>query len=73
MSGPSVTEAAGITGRAVAYIQLRLHNGTTARLHVVHIGGQGFYALSILTSPVSAWTAYTTTGHPVASGTGTPG
>jgi hypothetical protein len=73
MSGPSVTEAAGITGRAVAYIQLRLRNGKTARLHVVHIGGQGFYALSVLTDPVAAWTAYATTGHPVASGTGTPG
>ena len=73
MSGPSVTEAAGITGRDVAYIQLRLRNGKTARLHVVHIGGQGFYALSVLTGPVAAWTAYATTGHPVASGTGTPG
>ncbi len=73
MSGPSVTEAAGITGRAVAYIHLRLRNGKTARLHVVHIGGQGFYALSVLTDPVATWTAYTTTGHPVASGTGTPG
>jgi hypothetical protein len=73
MSGPAVTEAAGITGRAVAYIQLRLRNGTTTRLHVLHIGAQGFYALSVLTGPVTTWTAYTTTGHPVASGTGTPG
>ena len=73
MSGPSVTEAAGITGRAVAYIQLRLRNGKTARLHVLHIGGQGFYALSVRHRPVATWTAYTATGHPVASGTGTPG
>ena len=73
MSGPAVTDAAGITGQAIAYIQLQLRNGTTTRLHVLHIGGQGFYALSVLTGPVTAWTAYTTTGHPVASGTGTPG
>jgi hypothetical protein len=65
----------------VAYIQprlpdgktARLRNGKTARLRVLHIGGQGFYALSVLTGPVTAWTAYTTTGHPVARGTGTPG
>ncbi len=73
MSGPTVTEAAGITGPAIAYIQLRLRNGKTTRLHVLHIGGQGFYALSVLTDPVATWTAYATTGHPVASGTGTPG
>jgi hypothetical protein len=72
MSGPSITEKAGITGRAVAYIQLRLRNGTTTRLHVLHIGGQGFYAMSIPTAIVR-WTAYTTTGHPIATGTGTPG
>ena len=73
MSGPSITERAGITGRAVAYIQLRLRNGKTARLHVLHIGGQGFYALSLPTGQVASWTAYTTTGHPIATGTGTPG
>jgi len=50
----------------VAYIQLRLRNGKTARLHVLHIGGQGFYALSVLTGPPASWTAYTTTGHPIA-------
>ena len=73
MSGPAINERAGVTGRAVAYIQLRLRNGKTARLHVRHIGGQGFYALSLVTGPVAAWTAYTTTGHQIASGTGTPG
>jgi hypothetical protein len=73
MSGPSITERAGITGRAVAYIQLRLRNGKTARLHVLHIGGRGFYALSLPTGQVASWTAYTTTGHPIATGTGTPG
>ena len=73
MSGPYISERAGITGRAVAYIQLRLRNGKTARLHVLHIGGQGFYALSVLTGPPASWTAYTTTGHPIATGTGTPG
>jgi hypothetical protein len=73
MSGPAINERAGVTGRAVAYIQLRLRNGKTARLHVLHIGGQGFYALSLLTDQVAAWTAYTTTRHPVASGTGPPG
>jgi len=73
MSGPGLTEAAGITGRAVAYIQLRLRNGKTARLHVLHIGGQGFYALSLLAGQVASWTAYTTTGHAIANGTGTPG
>jgi hypothetical protein len=73
MSGPTVTEAAGITGPAIAYIQLRLRNGKTARLHVLHLGGQGFYALPARTDPVATWTAYTTTGHRVASGTGTPG
>jgi hypothetical protein len=64
---------AGITGRAVAYIQLRLRNGNTARLTVVHVGGQGFYALSVLGEHVTSWTAYTAAGHPVASGTGPPG
>jgi hypothetical protein len=64
---------AGITGRAVAYIQLRLRNGNTARLRVVHVGGQGFYALSVLADHVTSWTAYTAAGHPVASGTGPPG
>jgi hypothetical protein len=64
---------AGITGRAVAYIQLRLRNGKTARLHVQHISGQGFYALSTAIDHVATWTAYTATGHPIASGTGTPG
>jgi hypothetical protein len=73
MSGPQINERAGITGRAVAYIQLRLRNGNTARLHVLHVGAQGFYALSLLTGQVARWTAYSTTGHPVASGTGTPG
>jgi hypothetical protein len=73
MSGPNISERAGITGRAVAYIQLRLRNGKTARLHVLHIGGQGFYALSVITGPPVIWTAYTTTGHPIATGTGTPG
>ena len=73
MSSPYLSERAGITGRAVAYIQLRLRNGKTARLHVLHIGGQGFYALSVLTGPPASWTAYTTTGHPIATGTGTPG
>ena len=72
MSGPYLTEEAGITGRAVAYIQLRLRNGKTARLHVLHIGGQGFYSLSTVTA-VTSWTAYTATGHPIATGTGTPG
>jgi len=71
-SGPYLTEVAGITGRAVAYIQLRLRNGKTARLRVLHIGGQGFYSVSIVT-PVTSWTAYTNTGHPIATGTGTPG
>lgn len=64
---------AGITGRAVAYIQLRLRNGLTATLRVVHVGGQGFYALSVLAEHVTRWTAYTAAGHPVASGTGPPG
>lgn len=73
MSSPSMGEAAGITGPAVAYLQLRLHSGKTTRLHVLHIGGQGFYALSVRTDPVARWTAYTTTGHAIASGTGTPG
>jgi hypothetical protein len=73
LSGPYSSDRAGITGRAVAYIQLRLRNGKTTRLHVLHIGGQGFYALSVLTDDVASWTAYTTTGHPIASGTGTPG
>jgi hypothetical protein len=73
MSGPYSSDRAGITGRAVAYIQLRLRNGKTARLHVLHIGGQGFYALSVLADNVASWTAYTTTGHPIATGTGTPG
>jgi hypothetical protein len=73
MSGPLITERAGITGRAVTYIQLWLRNGKTARLHVLHIGGQGFYALSVVAGQVAAWTAYTTTGRPVASGTGIPG
>ena len=72
MSGPQ-GERAGITGRAVAYIQLRLRNGTTARLHVLHIGGQGFYALSVAIDHVASWTAYTATGHAIASGAGTPG
>jgi hypothetical protein len=73
ISGPYTDDRAGITGRAVAYIQLRLHNGKTARLHVLHIGGQGFYALSVQADNVASWTAYTTTGHPIATGTGTPG
>jgi hypothetical protein len=64
---------AGITGRAVAYIRLRLRNGKTGRLKVVHVGGQGFYALSVLGEHVTSWTAYTAAGHPVASGTGPPG
>jgi hypothetical protein len=64
---------AGITGRAVAYIQLRLRNGKTARLHVLHIGSQGFYALSAAIDHVANWAAYTATGHAIASGTGTPG
>jgi hypothetical protein len=73
MTSPSMDEAAGITGSAVAYFQLRLRSGKTTRLHVLHIGGQGFYALSVLTDPVARWTAYTATGHAIASGTGTPG
>jgi hypothetical protein len=73
MTGPTIGERAGITGRAVAYIQLRLRNGKTTRLHVLHIGGQGFYALEIGTHQVASWTAYTATGHPIATGTGTPG
>jgi hypothetical protein len=73
MSGPYSSDRAGITGRAVAYIQLRLRNGKTTRLHVLHIGGQGFYALSIAIHQVATWTAYTTTGHPIATGTGVPG
>jgi hypothetical protein len=73
MSSPSMGEAAGITGSAVAYLQLWLRSGKTTRLHVLHIGGQGFYALPVLTDPVARWTAYTTTAHPIASGTGTPG
>jgi hypothetical protein len=72
MSGPMGLKA-GITGRAVAYIQLRLRNGKAARLHVLHIGGQGFYALSVAIDQVASWTAYTATGHAIASGTGTPG
>jgi hypothetical protein len=64
---------AGITGRAVAYIRLRLRNGKTGRLKVVHVGGQGFYALSVLAEHVTSWTAYTAAGHPVASGIGPPG
>jgi len=71
MSGQMVK--AGITGRAVAYIKLRLRNGKTARLHVLHIGAQGFYALSVAIDRVASWTAYTATGHAIASGTGTPG
>lgn len=73
MTGPSMDEAAGITASAVAYLQLRLHSGKTTRLRVLHIGGQGFYALSVLTDPVARWTAYTAAGHAIASGTGTPG
>ena len=72
MSGPMGLKA-GITGRAVAYIQLRLRNGKTARLHVLHIGSQGFYALSVAIDHVASWIAYTATGHAIASGTGTPG
>lgn len=72
MSAPMGLKA-GITGRAVAYIQLRLRTGKTTRLHVLHIGGQGFYALSAAIDQVATWTAYTATGHPIASGTGTPG
>jgi hypothetical protein len=64
---------AGITGRAVASIQLRLRNGKTDRLKVVHVGGQGFYALSVLSDHVTSWTAYTAAGHAVNSGTGPPG
>jgi len=66
---------AGITGAAVAYIKLRLRNGKTARLPVTYVGGQGFWALSVLRhpGPVTRWTAYDAAGHPVASGTGPPG
>lgn len=71
MSG--LREAAGITGRAVVYIKLRLRDGRTARLHVLHIGGQGFYALSVAVDHVASWTAYTANRHAIASGTGTPG
>jgi hypothetical protein len=73
MTGPTIGERAGTTGRAVAYIELRLSNGKTTRLHVLHIGGEGFYALSIATHQVASWTAYTTTGQPIAHGTGVPG
>ena len=66
---------AGITGAAVAYIKLKLRNRKTARLPVIHAGGQGFWALSVLRhpGPVASWTAYDTAGHPVAGGTGPPG
>jgi len=64
---------AGITGRAVASIQLRLRNGKTGRLKVVHVGGQGFFAFSVLSGQVASWTAYTAAGHAVNSGTGPPG
>jgi len=72
-SGPDLTDVAGITGRAVAYIKLTLRNGKTTRLHVLHVGGQGFYALSVVTNHVASWTAYTTAGRAIASGTGPPG
>ncbi len=66
---------AGITGPAVAYIKLRLRNRRTARWPVLHVGGQGFWALSVLRhpGPVASWTACDAAGHPVASGTGPPG
>jgi hypothetical protein len=73
MTSPAIFDRAGITGRAVAYIQLRLRNGKTTQLNVLHIGGQGFYATELGDEPVASWTAYTTTGHPVATGTGVPG
>jgi len=73
LHAPAAGVVAGITGRAVAYIQLRLRNGTTDRLTVVHAGGQGFYALSVLRDHVTSWTAYTAAGHAVNSGTGPPG
>jgi hypothetical protein len=66
---------AGITGPDVAYIKLRLRNRRTARLPVQHVGGQGFWALSVLRhpGPVASWTAYDPARHPVASGAGPPG
>ena len=66
---------AGITGAAVAYIKLRLRNRKTVRLPVTHVGGQGFWALSVLRhpGPVASWTACDTAGHPVAGGSGPPG
>jgi hypothetical protein len=73
ISVPQLGVVAGITGPAVASIQLRLRNGNTVRLHVVYAAGQGFYALSVRNHPVASWTAYTATGQAVARGTGTPG
>lgn len=66
---------AGITGAAVAYIKLKLRNRKTARLPVIHVGGQGFWALSVLRhpGPVASWAAYDAAGQPVAGGTGPPG
>src|SRR5215472_1851138 len=66
---------AGITGAAVAYIELKLRDRKTARLPVIHAGGQGFWALSVLRhpGPVASWTAYDAAGHRIAGGTGAPG
>jgi hypothetical protein len=73
ISVPQLGVVAGITAPAVASIQLRLRNGYTARVQVVHAGGQGFYALSVRNHPVASWTARTAAGQAVAHGTGTPG
>lgn len=66
---------AGITGAAVTYIKLKLRNRKTAWLPVIHAGGQGFWALSVLRhpGPVASWTAYDPAARPVAGGTGPPG
>ena len=65
---------AGITGAAVAYIELKLRDRKTTRLPVIHAGGQGFWALSVLRhpGPVASWTAYDAAGHRIAGGTGPP-
>jgi hypothetical protein len=73
MLDPALGVVSGITGRAVASIDLTLAHGKTTPLLVVHLGSQGFFALSVRDQHIVRWTAYNTAGWPVASGTGAPG